>query len=280
MSLPDIFDAERVKVLERLRELEIEPYPYAYETDTEIGDILEHFDDFDDKEVRLAGRVISIRKHGKTIFMDLRGFTGDVQLYFRVDELKQVTKGKTDGWSLLDLVDSSDILGIRGRVFKTRRGEISVHVIDFDLLAKSLCPMPFGKQKGDLHWYSVSDPRVRYKERYTYWGVYPAEAQKMVVRAGILNSIREFMNGRGFLEVLTPAIEMIYGGAEARPFDVDIWALGGQKAYLRIAPELYLKRYIVGGFPRVYTICQNFRNPSPVLGRASIFSRCSCLAEK
>lgn len=256
----DIFNEERVESLRKIRELGIDPYPYDYDVDTSVGDILNNFESYEGDEVSVAGAVMSIREHGKTVFMDLREFTGDIQLYLRINDLEGVEKGDTNAWDLLNLLHTGDMIGVRGEVFRTRRGEISIHVYDYDILAKSLYPIPFGKQKGEESWYSVSDPRVRYKERYIYWSVYPQDARIVEMRARVINKIREFLNERGFIEVQTPTIEMVYGGAEARPFEVSIWALSDQRAYLRISPELYLKRFIAGGFPKVYTICQNFRN--------------------
>lgn len=255
-----IFNPDRSKTLKKLRSLGIEPYPYSYPVDTNIHDVLANFEHYKSKNVTLAGRILSIREHGKTVFMHIRDFTGDIQIYLRKDTLESVHKGKTNLWELIKYVDITDIIGVKGEIFQTKTGEITVWGKDFDLLSKALYPIPFGKQKGEKKWYAGSDPEIKYKERYTYWNIYPEERERIGKRTQIINMIREFMNSRGFLEVQTPTIEMVYGGAEARPFETRIWALDGAKAFLRISPELYLKRYIVGGFPKVYTICQNFRN--------------------
>lgn len=260
MENEDIFSSIKKEKFEQLKELGVDVFPYEYTVKNKIIEIIENFDDYQSKMVSLAGRIISTREHGKTIFCDMRDFTGDIQLYFRENDLKKITIGKTTLWDVLKLLDISDIIGLEGEVFKTKRGEISVWVKDFKLLSKNLHSIGFGKQKGEQSWYSVEDPEIKYRERYIYWNVYPKERERIVLRTNIINTIREFMNNRGFLEVQTPSIEMIYGGAEARPFETKIWALGSQKAFLRISPELYLKRYIVAGFPKVYTICQNFRN--------------------
>jgi len=260
MENRDLFSPDRKEKHVYLKELGIDLFPYEYDVKNQIVEIKERFDEFVSKAVSIAGRLLSIREHGRSIFCDLRDFTGDIQLYFRENDLKKITAGKTTLWKVLKLLDISDIIGVEGEVFKTQMGEISIWVKQFTLLAKNLHPIGFGKQKGEQSWYSVEDPEIKYRERYIYWSVYPREREKIVLRTKILNTIREFMSSREFLEVQTPSIEMIYGGAEARPFETKIWALGSQKAFLRISPELYLKRYIVAGFPKVYTICQNFRN--------------------
>jgi lysyl-tRNA synthetase class 2 len=260
MENNDIFSPGRKEKFIRLQELGVEVFPYEYNVKNKIAEIKERFADYESKAVSIAGRIVSTREHGKTVFCDLRDFTGDIQLYFRENDLKKITVGKTTLWNVLNLLDISDIIGVEGEVFKTKTGEITIWVKQFKFLSKNFHPIGFGKQKGEQSWYAVDDPEIKYRERYIYWSVYPKEREKIVLRTRIINTIREFMNGREFIEVQTPSIEMIYGGAEARPFETKIWALGSQKAFLRISPELYLKRYIVAGFPRVYTICQNFRN--------------------
>lgn len=256
----ELFHPEKIEKLNKLKELGISPYPYFYETDVSAQDIIEKFEQYEGKKVKLAGRIISIREHGKSKFLDLRDSTGDLQLYVKKDILEPVVKGKINAWELTDYLGSSDIIGVQGEVFKTHKGEITVRVENFDVLTKALYPIPFGKQKEEQTWYSVADPEVKYRERYIYWNVYPKEREIIITRIKIINAIRDFMNQRQFVEVMTPTLEMVYGGAEARPFETKIWALDWQKAYLRISPELYLKRLLVGGFSKVYTICQNFRN--------------------
>ncbi len=260
MSKPDFFVEDREKALDDIKALGINPYPYDYNPDSKVASIKDNFEKSEGKTVSVAGRIISIRKHGKSIFMDLRDFSGDIQLFMRFNELETVTKGKTNLWELLKYLHPGDIIGACGEVFRTRMGEISIKVKDYDFLSKCLFDIPFGKQKEGENWYSVTDPAIKYKERYIFWTVYPNDAKTMVKRASIINEVRNFMNERNFLEVQTPTVELLYGGAEARPFETEIWALDHQQAFLRISPELYLKRYIAGGFPKVYTICQNFRN--------------------
>jgi len=256
----NIFFKDRMQKVKELRHRGINPYPYKYSVSNSIKEVKENFNEYTNREVTIAGRVISIREHGKTVFMDLRDFTGEIQLYFRKNELQDIKSGSLNLWELLSFIDISDTIGVKGKVFKTKIGEITIWVESFEILAKALYSIPFGKTKGEKRWYAVEDPEVKYRERYIYWNIYPQEREKVVLRTCIIKTIREFMDSRGFLEVQAPTIEMIYGGAEARPFETKIWALGWQQAYLRISPELYLKRYIVAGFPKVYTICQNFRN--------------------
>ena len=259
-ELLKLINEDRLKVVEKLRELGIEPYPYSYEVTSFAKEIKERFEEMEGKEVSIAGRVISIREHGKSKFMDIRDSSGDIQVYLKKDLLEPVKRGEIDCWKLTSYITTTDIIGVKGEVFKTKRGEISVRAKEIDIIAKALTPIPFGKQKGEQSWYAVTDPEVKYRNRYIYWNVYPKEREKIIQRERIISKIREFMNKKGFIEVSTPTLEILYGGAEARPFETKIWALDWEKVYLRISPELYLKRYIVGGFQKVYTICQNFRN--------------------
>jgi len=260
MMYDEIFHKGRLEKLEKLKSLGINPYPYKYSATTMIKEIRDKETDFLSKRVSLAGRIVSIRKHGKTMFMDLRDITGNIQIYLKKDTLEPIKYGDSDLWHVLQFLEVGDILGVHGEVFQTKRGELTVWVKEYQILSKALHPIPFGKQKGEEKWYSVSDPEVKYRERYVYWNVYSEEREYIIKRGQIIQFIREYMLSKGFLEVQTPSIEMVYGGAEARPFETSIWALGGQRAFLRISPELYLKRYLVAGFPKVFTICQNFRN--------------------
>lgn len=204
--------------------------------------------------VSIVGRIWSRRRMGRIRFLDLRDETDKIQLHLSRDQLSK------EVWDLLSLLDLGDIVGVSGPVFRTRTGEISVDVQELDILAKSVIPIPIGKETEDSTFSRATDPELRYRERYLNWILNPEERSRMEMRSRIISEIRRWMEAEGFLEVNTPTIELVYGGAEARPFRTSIWALGSQEAYLRISPELYLKRYIVGGFPKVFTICQNFRN--------------------
>jgi lysyl-tRNA synthetase class 2 len=158
------------------------------------------------------------------------------------------------------LLDLGDLIGLSGTVFVTKMGELTILPREYRVLAKAVVRVPIQKTKDDQTWFQLSDPEIRYRERYLHWITDPAARTTMVTRARTISFIRRFLEDRGFLEVTTPTIEMLYGGAEARPFSTSVHALSDQPAYLRISPELPLKRFIVGGFEKVFTICQNFRN--------------------
>jgi len=256
-SLPDYFDPIRLEKRQSLIDRGHDPYPYDYVRTHLINEVQQQTEKLiASKEIcSLVGRIVAQRLHGKATFLDLEDETARIQLYFRQDDLDDVN------WFIVSkMVDLGDLLEVKGFVFKTKMGELTLHVKALRILSKSLVPIPIGKTTEDKSYYQVSDPEIKYRERYIDWLTNPLSRKRITLRSNIIALIRQWMNSEGFLEVQTPTIEMIYGGAEARPFETSIWALGGQKAFLRISPELYLKRYIVGGFQKVYTICQNFRN--------------------
>ncbi|MFN2567148.1 MAG: lysine--tRNA ligase [Gemmatimonadaceae bacterium] len=240
------------------------PFAYGYERthlaahalELRAGDALEDAG-VEGPAVRVAGRIVAWRAHGKTAFAHLADPSGRVQLYFRRDELG-------DGrFSVLELLDIGDVIGAEGPLFRTRTGEVTVRVQSFELLAKSLRPLPLGKEEvvdGRVVRYSgFRDPEQRYRQRYADLAVHPEVRVLFTARARLITAIRAFLDARGFLEVETPVLQPVYGGASARPFTTYHNALDTH-LYLRIADELYLKRLIVGGLERVYEIGHDFRN--------------------
>jgi lysyl-tRNA synthetase class 2 len=238
----------RLEKLKEIRERGIDPFPYKFSPSHTASDVLERFDELErtHSRVRLAGRLMSVRRHGKTAFAHLMDRTANIQIYFRRDELGE------ENYSLFKLFDIGDIIGVEGRLFRTKTGEMTVEVSQFTLLAKSLRPLP-------EKWHGLKDKELRYRQRYLDLIINKESRDIFLNLNRVVRAIRSVLDGKGFIEVDTPILQPLYGGAMAAPFmthhnalDIDV--------YLRIADELYLKRLIVGGLERVYEFGKDFRN--------------------
>jgi lysyl-tRNA synthetase class 2 len=252
----------RRESLDELRKLGIDPYPAEqYKTNAFARDILERYDhekgNFQD--VCLAGRMMSRRIMGNASFAEIMDSSGRIQIYVKRDEVCPEEDKTLYNQVFKRLLDIGDIIGVKGYVFKTQTGEITVHVKEFRILCKSVRPLPIVKEKDGILYDAVTDPEMRYRQRYVDLIVNPQVRDVFRKRTQIIQSMRELFNSRGYLEVETPILQPIPGGASARPFithhnTLDI------PLYLRIANELYLKRLIVGGFEGVYEFGKDFRN--------------------
>lgn len=246
--------AVRKQKLARLRELGIDPYPHAYRRTHAVKEVLDGFDGLKEAAVRIAGRILSIRVMGKSVFAHIQDGSAKVQIYLKKDELGE------KNWEVWNLLDLGDFVGVEGKPFVTKTGERSVHAAAFTVLAKAIRPMPVVKEKeGTVFEGGLADKEIRYRKRHLDLMTNPEVREVFVKRARIITEARRFLDGKGFLEVETPALQTLYGGASARPFVTHLNALD-MPMYMRIADELYLKRLIVGGFDRVYEIAKDFRN--------------------
>jgi lysyl-tRNA synthetase class 2 len=252
-------EIQRRESLHKLRELGIDPYPAAlYPVDAFATEIKEKFED--GKQVCLAGRMLSQRIMGKASFAEIQDASGRIQVYFNRDEICPDEDKTLYNEVFKKLLDLGDFIGIKGQVFKTQVGEISVNVTEFTLLSKSLRPLPLPKTDaaGVVHD-AFTDPELRYRQRYVDLVVNRQVKDVFIKRTKLFNAMREFFNREGYMEVETPILQAIPGGASARPFITHHNALD-IPLYMRIANELYLKRLIVGGFDGVYEFSKNFRN--------------------
>ena len=251
----------RREALTELRNLGIEPYPAAeYITTAYSSELLADFEKYDGKEVILAGRLMGKRIMGKASFAELKDAEGRIQIYVSRDDISTDEEKTMYNVVFKKLLDIGDFIGVRGTVFKTQVGEISVHVYGLTILAKALKPLPIVKTDADGKIYDAfSDPEQRYRRRYVDLTVNEHVKETFIKRTKMFNAMRTFFNDKGYLEVETPVLQPIPGGAAARPFVTHHNSLD-MPLYMRIANELYLKRLIVGGFDGVYEFSKNFRN--------------------
>ncbi len=264
MSNINLSEQEQIRrnSLDELRKLGIDPYPAAeYKTTVSAKEIHEKFVPAENnfQDVCLAGRIMSRRIMGNASFAEIMDSTGRIQIYIRRDDVCTGEDKTLYNTVFKRLLDIGDIIGVRGFVFVTQMGEITVHVREFTILCKSLRPLPVVKEKDGMLYDAVTDPEVRYRQRYVDLIINPQVREVFRQRTQIVQSMRNFFNSRGYLEVETPVLQPIPGGATARPFithhnTLDI------PLYLRIANELYLKRLIVGGYEGVYEFAKDFRN--------------------
>ncbi len=252
----------RRQKLKDIEALGIDPYPAElFEVNTSSQDIHTHYeaDKIEFKNISIAGRIMSVRDMGKAAFCVIQDATGKIQLYVRRDDICPDEDKTLYDTVFKKLLDIGDIIGVKGYVFTTKTGETSIHVQQLKVLAKSLKPLPIVKEKDGETFDAVTDPEFRYRQRYVDLIINPQVKDTFMKRTQIVNTIRNFYNDKGYLEVDTPVLQAIPGGAAARPFTTHHNTLD-IPMYLRIANELYLKRLIVGGFDGVYEFSRNFRN--------------------
>ncbi|KQC13767.1 MAG: hypothetical protein APR63_07470 [Desulfuromonas sp. SDB] len=238
----------RMERRELLLQRGVELYPYYFKTNSSIREIKQNFNELEqsDEEVSLAGRVISLRGHGKTMFLDLMNDHEKIQLYFKSEQMDE------DCFKLAKKIDIGDFIGVSGKVMKTKTGEVTLRVLKWMFLSKSLMSLP-------EKFHGLKDPEIRYRQRYLDFIANPSSTQKMIIRSKIIKEIRNFLDERGFIEIETPILQPIYGGAFAEPFSTHYNSLD-REFFLRVSNELYLKRLLIGGFNQIYEFAKDFRN--------------------
>ena len=244
-KMKDELREHKLQKLNKLKAKAIEPYPRHYPQPVPISSCIENWQE--GQKVRVAGRIMALREHGKSIFFDLKDFSSKIQIYIKKDII-----GENEFEIFKECIDIGDILGLEGETFKTRTGEPTVLAKKFVLLSKSILPLP-------EKWHGLKDVEIRHRKRYLDL-IMNEDAKKMfILRSRIINLIRKFLEQKGFMEVETPMLHYIPGGAAGTPFKTHLEAYD-LDLYLRIAPELYLKRLLVGGFEKIYEINRSFRN--------------------
>jgi len=235
---------QRYTNLKKLEDAGMNPFGGKFPDTESVTSVKENFSE--ERKVKVAGRIMAKRTMGKSVFMDLKDFTGKIQLYVKKDLIGE------EAFNMIKVLDIGDILGVTGQLFRTRSGEDTIQMSGYTVLAKSLRPLP-------EKWHGLKDVEARYRRRYVDLIVNDSARAIFKSRINIIGSIREFLNARGFLEVETPMMHSIPGGAAGKPFKTHHEALD-MELYLRIAPEIYLKKLLVGGFEKVYEINRSFRN--------------------
>ncbi len=264
MNFTELSEQEQIRreSLQKLVDLGINPYPAAkYDVNAYSQEIKDNFSEEENnlQDITIAGRIMTRRIMGKASFAELQDSEGKIQIYFNRDIICPEEDKTLYNTVFKKLLDIGDIIGVKGEVFKTQMGEISVRAKEFTVLSKSIRPLPVVKEKDGQTFDAFSDPEQRYRMRYLDLIVNPHVKEAFINRTKLTNSMREYLNNKDYLEVETPILQPIYGGAAARPFKTH-HNTHDQTLYLRIANELYLKKLIVGGFDGVYEFSKDFRN--------------------
>lgn len=244
----NVLEKQMMENLNKLIEMGVAPYKYKYETTDSVSQIKERSEEYvkNEQNVKIAGRIVTERTHGKVMFLDLKDEIEKIQVYVRKDNIGE------DKYAMAKLLDIGDIIGVEGKVFVTHTGELTVFASDIDILSKALKPLP-------EKYHGLKDVEIRYRKRYMDLILNDEAKRVFIERTRIINAIRQKLVDKGFLEVETPILQPIYGGAFAQPFVTHHNALD-MELYMRIANELYLKRLIVGGINRVFEFAKDFRN--------------------